>query len=250
MEKRNLSWTLRLLSFVLIGLLGCATAHITQLPVRPTSEFTLRQAKGGVRVAVDPVLEGARSKSLFGTDLYAGESILPVLVVVENGTDSRQIFLEKDDIRLSPVTQESASRIAVLEGDKQHLQAAAQDWIRVTEPVRLEFEVAKHTLEVSPGLLAAGTVVALWGAAIVYAQIMNFTNSQIIHYNIVDKAFPDRTIPPGGANQGFVYFAPVKSTDDLSIEIILRSRNHAAADSMEYLAFVFPLPAQAQGRRR
>ncbi len=249
---KRVEWIGRRWGFWMMALLsgGCVTAHVSRMPVTPVSAYMLKEEKAGVLVGIDPVTDKKRLKEIFGRDLLGDDHILPIMIAVENRTEQRQIFLERTDIRLEQLLPQPGSRISIGEEERRALDAAGRQWYSINEPFIWYFNSQVQTLNISSASIAEGSAVALWGAAIIALQIMKFTDSQIVHFNMTEKAFLDRVIAPGGSQRGFVYFRSVTSLENRSIEIILRSRNPVISEKTEYLGFAFPFSASLERGRK
>src|SRR5262245_44386989 len=64
-------------------------------PVRSAAQYSSCQTKNGIRMAIEPVNEGDKQKKYFGAK-FESQGFLPVLVVLENATESSSALLRRD----------------------------------------------------------------------------------------------------------------------------------------------------------
>jgi len=80
------------------GLTACASHEIRPMTPQSTSAYQLRQAIGGVEIAVDPITTKAKAEAAFTIDLTE-QGYAPILLVMENRS-SDSVLVLKDEIEL------------------------------------------------------------------------------------------------------------------------------------------------------
>ncbi|KPK98204.1 MAG: hypothetical protein AMJ95_05715 [Omnitrophica WOR_2 bacterium SM23_72] len=180
----------RILLFLImvIFLSGCATIQLPELTVKPASQYRLSQNKEGLVISVDPFLEKKRVEELFGTDLLS-KGILPVLVVVENNSNSSTFYLQKEQ-----------SSLEMAEGESETGIASAGRSLTYQRP-----DKATTTLFYVSPLIVAG----IW---------QSFENErEAITKNMIKNELRERTLNPGESQHGLIYF---RLTDKTRVEDI------------------------------
>jgi len=77
---------------VLLLVTGCASSAAVQ--TQPINTYDLRQVQDGVQVALDPFIQEDRAREVFSTaDQFAGAGLLPVQVLIQNGS-ARQVKVD------------------------------------------------------------------------------------------------------------------------------------------------------------
>ena len=173
---------------VLSCLLGCAI-RLPEIEVRPPAAYPGFRDVQGLRVAADPYFAKERVRRAFGTDLLS-QGVLPVLVVLENGTDS--VFsIQKDGIALvqDGVVDEGGTVPPDAPPKKRNLTPLEQAGLVVGSLV----------VVASP---AVGLVLVA-GAA--FSEHSDANRARIRNHMLVSE-LSDRTVYPRESTRGFVYF--------------------------------------------
>ncbi len=169
------------LALVLAALLAACSRGYAPLPPQPPDRYPLREARGGIQVALDPFIAKERTRDAFsGGEDFPERGLLPVRVLIENRGDA--------PIRIDP-------REAVL--------ARAAGQVPSLTPSEA---VALVKLPVGWWALGAGFV----GGS---AQAVRNEGRQ---RDILARALSEQEVPPGGSATGFLYFARPQSDTDLA----------------------------------
>ncbi len=161
------------LSFCLLMLLvmGCSRTPVV-LPVQSIETYEFRQSQGGVRVAVDPFFTVDRIQRTFsGGEEFAEKGLLPVQIIVENGTQG-EIQVNPQDFRL--VRPNGRAEAALSAYDAFAMVKLSMGW---------------------------------WGlgAGVVGGSVPAYRNEARLR-DIEDRELRGTPIPPGKVATGFVYF--------------------------------------------
>lgn len=169
-----------------INTAGCGTIiYLPAMPDRPTSDYHLSQESSGLSVAVDPLLDSERVKNFFGLDLLS-EGLLPVLVVVENHHE-QDVFVAKRALVLLTLKGGDAWNAGpVLAKGNTQLAGATG---------------ALASLVLTPPIIGLPAAIGLS-----YFAESEVAKARLIKSNLERKEFLDRTVYPGEAHRGFVYF--------------------------------------------
>ena len=181
---------------------GCSRT-VAPVPAGPVQSYALRQAQRGVQVALDPFFTMARTKDAFtGGDEFPGRGLLPVHVILENGSsaevqpDPRGAILFRPDERVPAMSPEDAFA----------------------------------TIKLQVGWWAVGAGL-LGGAAPAYRNEARWRD---IH----ERALPETKVGTGMATKGFLYFAIPGDLSNLAGSWV---RLPVRLASGEEMAFEIPL---------
>ncbi|RIK93892.1 MAG: hypothetical protein DCC71_23680 [Proteobacteria bacterium] len=177
------------LALLLTAALGCATFEpLPAYPVRPARAYASAQTRGALAVAIEPVLDGARSERSLGTDLLRDEGLLGVLVVVENRDAAASWLLLPDAVSLAAVVP-IAPEVPDVEGAS--ILAG-----RVGEAA--DFAIGMAGLALPPvGLLYLGFA-TLSGRSV--------SQSRFVRHRLLRTALTAHTVSPGERVHGLVSF--------------------------------------------
>lgn len=203
-----------LIGLTLHILTGCvAKLKLADIEVKDFSKYKMYQEKEGVRVAVDPYLEEERLKEFFGADLLIAYGLLPVHIVVENGTN-QPLLVQKTDIIL-------------LTSDNNAIMPEILAYAKMPiEMKRLEAERAVDMWLVL-GLLPAIAAATIIGPIPDYEKMM---------YNISAKALNDRSLYKGEKNHGFVYFRIAdKVSKGTALKVLVKLKNPKTEDISSFI---------------
>lgn len=156
---------------------GC-TAHVdfTKRPVGPFGAYAHKQEVNGLEMAIDPITNATEVVQLFGMDLLAKEMI-PVLVVASNHNDSLSFVV-------------SPERFSLLNGKYESSRKSAAAGTGGAEAAGWTVAV----MGIGPTLIAAPFLAHAVDKALVINQ--NLRHQQLLQ----------RTLSPGMATHGYVYF--------------------------------------------
>lgn len=185
MRKRSGTFTITI-ALALNVLTACSGVKMRDVQVKDFSQYNTHQEQKGVRVAVDPYIEKERLKEFFGTNLLSVYGILPVHVVVENGTN-QPLLIQKNDIVMLPSDNSGISH----EPPAYVNMPIRHKWNKLDHGWMTLIGVALFPL---PAALAAPAVLKVEAD---YASIMR---------NINEKSLHDKSIYNGERHDGFVYF--------------------------------------------
>jgi hypothetical protein len=168
---------------LMILLMDAACGHrAVPVPLQPVEEYAFRQVLGGVRMAADPFFTRERLQPVFtGGEDYAEKGLLPVRVVIENGS-SEEVVLALQEARL--------------------LGPAGRSY----PPLQPYDAFSLIKLGVGWWAVGAGFV---GGAAPAY-------RNEARQRDIEQRALRDAKIPGGGSTSGFLYFAISEGTQNLA----------------------------------
>ncbi len=156
---------------------GCmAHVPLAKRQVGGVSSYTHKQEVGGLTMAIDPITNANEVVELFGMNLLDKE-MLPVLVVVSNGSPSVSFVI-------------SPERFSLVNG---------------------KYESSLKTQGASTaGAEAAGWTVAFLGIGPTLLAAPFFTHeldkTMVINQNLRHQQLLQRTVSPGMATQGYLYF--------------------------------------------
>jgi len=156
---------------------GCTTLQLPLYTSPPIDRYENVQVKGGLAVAVHPLVDEQEIKKYFGMNLLAA-GILPVFVIGENRHASSSFLLLKEGISLTAagVPDRPADGI-----DKPQSEANAKS--------------------VGYAALALGVNYVL-----VVIAAKRISDASVINLNFKAQEFHTRTLSPGQTAKGFVYF--------------------------------------------
>ena len=192
-----------------IGLVGCTTLKIADIPVQRAERYRYGGQQGAVRVAVHPFGDPTESDRYFGTVLL-DHNVLAVLVVAENRSTSSSYVLAREQCRLRER--------------------------KATDPVG-----APGSPDIGLGVKAAGLI--LLSPALLLAGIKMESNAHMIRHNFYRVELKRQTISPGQTAHGVVYFSV--SDDQIknpSTALVLHvSLQDLKSDAVETVAVPFAL---------
>jgi hypothetical protein len=166
---------------VLLAVAACGHTPVV-VPLQPVEEYAFRQLMGEVRVAADPFFTRERLQPVFtGGEDFAEKGLLPVRVVIENGS-AEEVVLALQDARL--LRPDGRSYLPLLPYDAFSLIKLGVGWWAV----------------------GAGFV---GGAAPAY-------RNEARQKDIDQRALRDGKIPGGGSASGFLYFSIAEATQNLA----------------------------------
>jgi len=177
-NSRRLS--LPLLALAAFGFTGCATLKLPDFPERSVAQQPHRAVQDGLAVGVHPITEASEAKKYFGVDLLAAD-ILAVAITVENRSTDSGFTLEKERFRLGNVAA-GAGRPDKESGDETAARALG-------------------TAGLVGGVLVSPILISL-----IPLSAKMGSDAKIIRHNFVTKELQAKTVNPGQAVHGFLYF--------------------------------------------
>jgi hypothetical protein len=205
------------LSLTLLLASQSAAQKFPEYPVLSASQYSSCQTKNGIRMAIEPVNEGDKQKKYFGVK-FESQGFLPVLVVLENASESSSALLRRDLVTYGI-------------GDNQSKSGAAGD-----------ISAKSKTGETVAVAGAVAFLPAMFIGAIMVARATE------VKQNILVKELRSQTIAPGEAGSGFLYVPVGKPGTEkrkfrLNVPLSLD-------DSQETLGFTFDLEVQGGGNKK
>ena len=205
------------LSLTLLQASQSAAQKFPDYPVLSASQYSSCQTKNGIRMAIEPVNEGDKQKKYFGVK-FESQGFLPVLVVLENASESSSALLRRDLVTYGI-------------GDNQSKSGGAGD-----------ISAKSKTGETVAVAGAVAFLPAMFIGAIMVARATE------VKQNILVKELRSQTIAPGKAGCGFLYVPVGKPGTEkrkfrLNVPLSLD-------DSQETLVFTFDLEVQGGGNKK
>lgn len=163
---------------LLISLLtGCVTPKqvVRYAPSTLTNSAKTLEANG-LKLTIDPIFDAARSEQFFDTDALA-DGIFPIYVCAENNGTNASFLVQRESLKLSSAVDRKTDSSAI--GTDIHSDAGS----------------------------AVGSVGAvLVSAPMIFYGTISVANSAARQFNFVQAELQDKSISPGEATCGFVYF--------------------------------------------
>lgn len=204
-------WSILLLSTVAAG------QKFPEYPVRSASQYSSSQTKNGIRVAIEPVGDGDQQKKYFRTKLES-QGVLPILVVLENGSDGSSLLLRRDLVTYHLKDQQTTA----ISG------AAPSARSKGGERAALGAGVALATTS------AMGVALPL-----MFIGLKMIAGASEVKQNILVRELRSQTIAPGKSGSGFLY-VPV-GKPGASKRVVVLNVPLSLDDSSETLVFAFDL---------
>lgn len=162
---------------VVHGVVGCSAPKTESYRVPATTDPALCVTAGNVRIAIDPIVDAARSKELFATEPLR-KGIFPVHVQLANIGTETSLLVQQSDFQLRAADGAAISTVGT------------------------GVEYRNKTAE---GLGTAGAV--LLSPALMFSAGPEVARAMAVQHNFAEKEFPVRTsLAPGRSAEGFVYF--------------------------------------------
>jgi hypothetical protein len=205
-------------------IMGCSV-KMSEVKIKPPLQYNLCQEQNGLKVAVDPFFEKERMENFFGTDMLS-YGILPVLVVIENNHSNSGFLFQKTYFSIA------------IKGENSDTKSGTDATIPKNQKIL--------DLEKNPELAVAMGVISVVAPGIVLSltPLMMYEDIKRINimkknYNMMMKAFIDKTIFPKESHSGFLYFQ-VKDQQVIRnvVAIIVKTKNTLTD---EELRFVFQI---------
>jgi hypothetical protein len=181
------------LALCLAALLGACSSAPTPVPTQSLEQYPLRDLRGDVRIAVDPYATPDRTRDTFaGGDEFVGRGLLPVRVIVENGSSG--------PVRIDP-----------------------QDAVLITPRGQLP------SLTVDEALAVVKVPVGWWalGGGFVGGSAPAYRN-EARRRDLDGRALKSLTVAPGATASGFLYFSLPENELSLAGNRILLAVRDAA----------------------
>lgn len=160
----------------LLSVAGCTTPNTSARYTPAATNPAYKREANGLKIAVDPVFDNARSKDFFNTDAL-GAGILPIHVSVENTNSNASFLLQKKNFDFTAWS-----------GSQTNLSASATN--------------IRSDIGNAVGMVG---VVGL-SAPMIFAGTIAVGNAQAVQFNFVQAEFRDQTLSPGQRSGGFIYF--------------------------------------------
>lgn len=157
---------------------GCTTLEIADIPDQPIKQYKYTTVTDHFSIAVYPFFDEKESKQYFGTYLL-DDGILPVLVAIENRSQSSSFIIEKEKCSLGEATAVD---------DANGLSSSTPS--AVVSNVGLGIAIANPIVGFSVYLLA----------------FKGYSESEMIRHNFMKKELQRQSISPGKEVRGVVYF--------------------------------------------
>ena len=206
-----------LVALTLLNTAGCGTIlRLPAIPNRPASDYQLSQESAGLIAAVDPMVDSKRVADFFGLDLLS-VGLLPVLVVVENHHEQDVFVVKRALVSVALESSEAASAGFVLTKGRSTQLAGATG--------------ALASVLFTPLIIGLPTAIVLSHFTEVEAVKL-----RLIKDNVERKELLERTVYPGEAHRGFVYFnfdkqAPLNGLVAVKVSVErLRTRENVTFD--------------------
>jgi hypothetical protein len=153
----------------------------------------MAQTKGGLSVALEPIMNRKALKTCFGVDLVS-KGFIPILVVAENRDTGRSFILLKEEVSISLQGSERQAEEAgnVHSGESKAAEALA---------------VAGVGAAAAP--LIVGVSVPPAVPALFLIAVIKGSKAEEIRHRVVKNELRSETLSPGRAVHGFLYF-PLK----------------------------------------
>jgi hypothetical protein len=145
--------------------------RLPEYNVQPIDNYTNKQSKNGLVIAIRPMTENDEYEKYFGENLRSS-NILTVLIVIDNQSSS-SVILSNDRISLG---HGNISDISNADSNYKEPFSSAAGAIAVTSPLLLPF------------------------------ISMSAAKADEVKHNMLTKEFHSDTLSPGDKTHGFVYF--------------------------------------------
>jgi len=182
-DKKNHINKLLLIILSAILFSGCATMHIPDYPDTHVNDYNNRQVKDDLHLSAQVLTGKNNITKYFGTDL-SEQNILTIHILAENKNSTSSFVIDKDQISLKNKNQ------------KDNLSRSKQ----VVDGESTGGEVA--TVVGFTSILVAPVLMPV----LVFPGFKAISNAEVIEHNLKVKELQTRTISPGKAINGFVYF--------------------------------------------
>jgi hypothetical protein len=210
-------------------LLGCASwKPLPAYPVRRAAAYPSAQSRGALVVAIEPLLDPARSERSLGTDLMRDEQVLGVLVVVENRHPSESRLLLPDAISVvAPMP--IAPAVPDVERDSPiagNAAAAADTVLEITAAI------------FPPLLLGYIPLATVMGRSV--------SASRFVRHRLLAASMHAHTISPGEREHGLVFLplAELRAAGDaVTLVVVLTDPAMRAVDRFEFPLDLAPTKA-------
>lgn len=205
------------LIFASILFSGCSSKRFPSYPVQQINQYSYHQEKGGLEVAIEPLLDKDKGKieKYFGMNLLSSK-IIPVFVVARNNSTSSSFVLAKDRFLLGDVTGSGNTINRSKIGDISSAQAVG----------------------IAGVLLAVSSPAILVSSPMVVAAASMASDAAEVKYNFELKQLRAGTLSPGEITSGFVYFPlPQKRDQEKWLNIHIE-----ALDLREKKTYSFDVP--------
>lgn len=203
------------LALCAVLLSSCTFASIEPPEVPRISGVACRvhAEQSGLVVGIEPFDDQARLETYFGTDVLATEGILPMFVSVENrGTGG--FLLEKSRISLVHTWAAPTGRVVQEPTDQGALTLDS-----IGTEYGFDSPLDEALFFLSPLADAAQTQRA----------------RSVFEYNVREHLWLDRTVYPGGAHQGFVYFNVSEIGKGWGLAVRVEAQAMPAGDAVEFV---------------
>jgi hypothetical protein len=147
--------------------------NFQDFPARAAKDFAGASTTGGVTVGVEPVTESDTQKQYFKVD-FSKRNLLPVFVVIENGSQYSFILRRED--------------IGVFAGTEQEATSG---------------QLASGRSKTGEDIMLASAIAGSIGGMVIASMLM--VKATEIRQNMIKKELRSSTLSPGQQSRGFVY---------------------------------------------
>lgn len=184
---------------VLLSITGCANLLLPDFKLDPNKQYTYKEKKEGLEIAVEPFTDPKETEHYFGIN-FKERGYLPVLLVAKNTSSGTSYILDQEKISIEVYTPESNN-----DPDLSTQLTAEQD-------------------ELEAGAMV--TAVMLMPMISMFA-LNDQLNLKEVERNLVEKEFHTTTLSPGKETYGFIYFKVPKAklTEDAPFLVRVSAHN-------------------------
>lgn len=166
-----------LAAVVVYGGVGCSAPKTEAYRAPATADPALSVTAGNVRIAIDPIVDPARSQLLFATEPLR-KGIFPVHVSLANLGTENTLLVQQSDFELRAADGAAISTVG---------------------------NGVEYRNKTAEGIGTAGAV--LLSPALMFSAGPEVAKAMAVQHNFAEKEFPVRTsLAPGRSAEGFVYF--------------------------------------------
>ena len=203
------SWIVPVALFVGALVCACTTTRLPDYPSQPLNALDSIETEAGLRVGVRPMWAPSELTEYFGTDLVVA-GVLPVYVRVENHSEDATYLVRPDNFALR----------------------ARADEIRPGT----DYEARRR----GPGDKTTRAGIAAFSVPLIVAGNVMVSRASEVQRNLEMKELRSRTVSPGQATAGFLYFSIAQMglpsgelNLHLEVEQTMTGRKHAVDVPME-----------------
>lgn len=159
--------------FILLLSAVTAADKFPEYPVRSASQYSSCQTKNGISAAVEQVGDKDTQKKYFGTSL-GSQGILPVLVVLENASESGSLLLQRELVTYR-IGEDQAKNTS---GGPESVRSKSGEGLAIA---------------------------SMGGPLLMFIGLKMIAGASEVKQNILVKELRSQTLAPGKASNGFLY---------------------------------------------